>query len=123
MNKYDYGKCAFPKNTKTKIRSKKVSDSRRYSILTEDLNCCIECGKYGINKHEIFGGANRERSKRDGLVIPLCTAEHHNQYDCKGIHFDKKLMQKWREIGQQAWQDYYNKTKEDFIKEYGKNYL
>ena len=46
---------------------------KRYSIITKDLEHCIECGRTGINKHEVFyGTANRKLSIEDGLVIPLC---------------------------------------------------
>lgn len=41
----------------------------------------------------------------------------------KGIRFDKEFMEYAHKTGQKAWQDYYNKTTEDFIKEYGRNYL
>ena len=40
-----------------------------------------------------------------------------------GIHFDKEFMDYAHKAGQQAWQDYYSKTKEEFIREYGKSYL
>ena len=75
----------------------------------------------GSHRHEVFGGANRQRSIKDGLVIYL-TPEMHNMSD-KGIHFNRTFMEYAHSVGQQAWMQYYNKTKEDFIKEYGKNYL
>jgi len=97
---------------------------KRYSIITNDLEHCIECGRTGINKHEVFfGTANRKLSIEDGLVIPLCESYHHNQYDCIGIHFDKDLNKKWKKIAQKKWQEHYGKTEEDFIKRYGKNCL
>lgn len=96
---------------------------KRYSIITKDLEHCIECGRTGINKHEVFyGTANRKLSIEDGLVIPLCEEIHH-QANVKGIHVDKKLNLKWKKIAQKRWQEYYNKTEEDFIKRYGKSYL
>ena len=41
----------------------------------------------------------------------------------KGIHFDKEFMDYAHKVGQQVWQDYYKRTIEDFIKEFGKSYL
>lgn len=103
---------------------KKVSDSKRYSIITDDLEHCIECGRTSINKHEIFfGTANRQLSKNYGLVIPLCNLYHHNQFECKGIHFNKELCEKWQKIGQKVFMEYYNKTIEEFIQIFGRNYL
>lgn len=103
---------------------KKIKDNQRYSIITDDLEHCIECGKTGVNKHEIFyGTANRQLSKNYGLVIPLCNYYHHNQFNCTGIHFDKELCDKWKKIGQEKFMKYYNKTIKDFIQIFGQNFL
>lgn len=102
---------------------KRISDSQRYSILTNDLKHCIICGTPNVNLHEIFGGRNRQNSKDYGLVIPLCQQYHHNQYECKGIHFDKELRDKWHKIGQKKAMDYYNLDIDDFIKMFHINYL
>ena len=97
---------------------------QRYSIITNDLEHCIECGRKNINKHEVFfGTANRKLSIEDGLVIPLCQYYHHNQFNCTGIHFDDKLNRKWKKIAEEKWIEYYGKTKEDFIRRYGRNYI
>lgn len=75
----------------------------------------------GSHRHEVFGGPNRQRSIKDGLVIFLIP-EMHNMSNA-GIHFNKQFMDYAHRVGQLAWMEYYNKTKEDFIKEYGKNFL
>lgn len=75
----------------------------------------------GFHKHHIFGGPNRNRSERDGLFIWL-TPEMHNMSD-KGIHFDKEFMNYAHQVGRVAWIEYYGKTLEDFIQEYGRSYL
>lgn len=76
---------------------------------------------YGSHRHEIFGGNTRQFSIEDGLIIFL-RPEMHNMSD-KGIHFDKKFMDYAHKVGQKAWQEYYNKTEEEFIQRYGKSYL
>ena len=96
---------------------------KRYSIITNDLEHCIECGNSNIELHEVFfGGRNRNKSIEDGLVIPLCKRFHH-QGNLVGIHKDKGLNLKYKKIAEQIWLEYYNKTIDDFIKRYGKNYL
>lgn len=75
----------------------------------------------GSHKHHIFGGANRKLSEQDGLFIYL-TPKLHNMSD-KGIHFNKTFMDYAHSVGQTSWIKYYNKTKEEFIARYGKNYL
>ena len=101
---------------------------KRYSIITDDLKHCIECKeKYilreNVELHEVFFGArNREKSIEDGLVIPLCKKEHHRG-NLIGIHKDRKLNYKYKKIAEKRWLEHYDKTTEDFIKRYGKNYL
>lgn len=96
---------------------------KRYSIITKDLEHCIECGRSNVEKHEVFfGTANRKLSIEDGLVIPLCKAKHHAG-NLIGIHKDQELNEKWKKIAQEKWQEYYGRTKEDFIKRYGRSYI
>ena len=83
---------------------------REFCIMPEDERWSTKRFA-GSHRHEVFGGANRQLSIKDGLIIFL-TPEMHNMSD-KGIHF----------IGQEVWQKCYNKTKEDFIARYGKSYL
>ena len=76
----------------------------------------------GLHRHEVFfGTANRQKSIRDGLVIFL-TPEMHNMSN-KGIHFNRNFDIAAKRSGERAWLDYYGKTIDDFIHEYGKNYL
>jgi hypothetical protein len=98
------------------------AEANRYSILTDDLEHCIICGKAPINKHEIFYGSNRHNSIKWGLVIPLCTAEHHVG-NAIGIHADKELDRIWKKKGQLAYMKHYNKNIDEFISVFGKNYL
>lgn len=100
---------------------KHIRDNQRYSILTDDLTHCIICGRPYVNLHEIFGGRNRQNSKDYGLVIPLCQELHHNQYQCKGIHFDKKLRDYWHKKGQKAFILKY--PNEKFLSIFKRNYL
>lgn len=96
---------------------------KRYSIITNNLDKCVECGRNNVELHEVFfGTANRKLSIQDGLVIPLCKAEHHCG-NLIGIHKDIDLNKKWKKIAQKKWMEYYNKNIDDFIKRYGQSYL
>ena len=98
MSKFE--KCIMPANP-------------RYSTERTPTHC---------HRHEVFfGTANRQKSISDGLVVFL-TPEMHNMSN-KGVHFNREFNLYLKRIGQQTWMDYYNKTAEDFIREYGKNYL
>ena len=93
---------------------------KEYSIMPEDPLWKTKRFS-GSHRHEVFGGPNRQRSIKDGLVIFL-TPEMHNMSNA-GIHFNKQFMDYAHKVGQLALMEYYNKTKEDFIKEYGKSYI
>ena len=76
----------------------------------------------GLVRHEIFfGRKNRQKSIEDGLVVFLKPVDH-NMSDY-GVHFNKTFDLELKQIAQKRWQEYYNKTTEDFIKRYGRNYL
>lgn len=90
--------------------------------LIDNCKVCFVCGTvYGLHKHHIFGGANRNKSEKDGCWCYLC-GEHHNLSN-KGVHFNKELDTRLKQTCQQLWMTKKNKTVEDFIKEYGRNYL
>ena len=95
-NKKDF--CIMPKSTK-------------YSIVRTELYC---------ERHEVyFSTAYRQKSINDGLIVFLTRKAHRGT---NGVHgkngnkFNRYLKNK----GKEAWINYYHKTEEDFIKEYGK---
>jgi hypothetical protein len=87
---------------------------------------CFLCGRNGnwdkLDRHHIFGGSNRRKSEKYGLVVYLC----HNRCHIFGknaVHKNADLMLKLHQYGQKKWMSEQGKTKEDFIKEFGRNYL
>lgn len=73
---------------------------------------------------EGYATKNRDYSIEDGLVI-FIPPEMHRLGE-KSVHRNPKYWRevvKIQEIAEQAWIDYYGKTKEDFRKRYGKNYI
>ena len=131
-NSHQIKKCTISSNNCTKYekkiskmskKSKKLAkmERERKSLFTDDLEHCIICGKAPINKHEIFYGRNRQNSIIYKLVIPLCTAEHHNQVGKTGIHFDKKLCNEWHIKGQKKFNEVYPDL--DFVEIFKRNYL
>lgn len=89
---------------------------KRYSILTNDLEHCIECGRPNIELHEVFYGKNRNNSIKYGLVIPLCKELHHRG-NLIGIHQDKELELKWKKIAQETFNN-----DEEFLKIFRRNW-
>ena len=75
----------------------------------------------GSHRHECIYGPNRKKSIEDGLVVFL-TPEMHNMSK-QGVHFNKELDLELKRLAQETWMKYYNKTKEDFIKRFGRSYI
>ena len=91
------------------------------SIISNERRCFI-CGSCrNLELHHVFGGANRKRSDKDGLTVYLCHACHNEPPN--GVHFNRRNSDRLKALAQERWQEIYNKTKADFIKAYGKNYL
>ena len=71
-------------------------EQKRFSILTDNLNQCYECGKTKdqtrIDIHEIFKGSNRKASMKNGFCIPLCRECHQRtEVDIKFYKKKKKI--------------------------------
>lgn len=87
---------------------------------------CFFCERNGavdpLDKHHIFGGAYRKKSEKYGLVVYLC---HH---DChifgeNAVHRNKEAMAYLHRYGQIKAMRENDWSTEDFIREFGKNYL
>ena len=94
---------------------------KRYSIIQNEKKCIV-CGTtQNIHIHEVFFGKNRQISIKDGLCVYLC-GRHHNQSN-EGVHFNHELDIKLKQIAERNWLEHYDKTIDDFISRYGKNWL
>ena len=93
----------------------------KMSILQRNKACYI-CGTtLNLHLHHIYGGtANRRLSDEDGCVVYLCQRHHTG---AAGVHHNRKIDLTLKARCEQAWLKHYNKTIEDFIARYGKNYL
>lgn len=93
------------------------------SIIKGDDEYCFICKQLGcLNPgtevhHMMFGTAKRKLADQDGLTVHLCNY-HHFMLHRHGLH--KEELQ---QLAEKTWLEHYNKTVEDFIKRYGKNYL
>ena len=77
----------------------------------------------GSERHEVFEGrtGNRQKSIEDGLVIFLTPERHRTGKNA--IHKDYEFWTEVKIIAEKRWCEFYGKTKEDFLKRYGRNYL
>lgn len=90
-----------------------------YSIITDERHKCYLCGSTRfIEIHHIFSNANRGKSTKYGLVVPLCRNCHRGS---NGVHHNYSKMLELRKIGQQAFMEKYLEL--DFLEIFGRNYL
>lgn len=102
---------------KIKNKSKKLAkaEKQRFSILTNNLEICYVCGKKKDHIHEIYKGANRQVSIRNGFCVPLCNKCHTRTEN--DIEFLRSLQIEC----QKAFEKIH--TREEFMKLTGRNYL
>lgn len=93
----------------------------RFSILQDEKKCYV-CGQeLGLHTHEVFFGKNRQNSIEDGCCVYLC-GRHHN-LSKEGVHFNHSLDLKLKKEMEKKWLETYDKTIENFIERYGRNYI
>lgn len=104
------------------------------SVFTSDFNKCavtnIYKGARRIEVHHVFGASNRTRSTFYGFVVPLVAEIHPNgasasDKECKRLtgmtlkELDTHLKRKCQEY----YENQLGKSREQFMDEFGRNYL
>lgn len=87
---------------------------------------CFLCGANGssdpLEKHHIFGGGLRNKSEKYGLTVYLCGNKCHRNGKY-AAHRNGDTALALHQYGQRKYMQNQNATIEDFIKEFGKNYI
>lgn len=86
------------------------------SLMQSD-QCCYVCLGITAARHEVYGGPNRQKSKRLGLWLCLCPTHHAI------MHAEPRKAQALKREMQRRAMDTYGWTTERFIREIGRNYL
>ena len=91
-----------------------------------DMRQCFLCGRNGsgdpLEEHHIFPGSLRKKSDQYGLTVYLCGERCHRNGK-HSAHKDPETMLMLKQYGQRKAMKENGWTTEDFIKEFGKNYL
>lgn len=104
------------KELKKKSNKLKKLESKRFSIITDNLKVCYICQKKAKRDlHEVFGGCNRQTSMKWGLVIPAC-GDCHTEWK-----INEELRKKYQQEAQLIFEEKY--SHELFMTEFKKNYL
>ena len=112
----------YPKKTR---RKKRVHHPK--SILQEKNGVCFLCDalegntrqQYGLHKHHVFFGPNRQRSEEDGMFVYLCMRHHETGPDA--AHRDKGSRVMLQVYAQEVYEKTH--TREQFIARYGRSYI
>lgn len=87
---------------------------------------CFLCGRNGtvdpLERHHIFGGPNRGKSEKYGLVVLLCGEECHRNGP-KSAHRCRETADYLHRWGERKWMEEQDGTEEDFRREFGRSYL
>ena len=90
------------------------------SIIQFEKECLVCKTTLNLARHHVFyGTANRKKSEKYGLTVYLC-ARHHNMSN-EGVHFNKPLDLKIKQMAQRKYEERY--SREEFIREFGRNWL
>lgn len=96
MSKLDnyYQNCAYPKPKKTGRKRKKMNGWKNKSN-----RVCKYCGKPYAERHEVFGGSNRQISIDNEFQVDVCR-KHHEELHANStewaINENKKLRQHYQ---------------------------
>ena len=83
---------------------------------------CFLCGNYEtVERHHLFGGPFRKKADRLKLTVMLCPWCH--QIDPDSAHKSAETALYLHKYGQQRAMREQGWSVEDFIREFGKNYL
>ena len=74
-----------------------------------------------LERHHIFGGANRKISEKYNLTVYLCDQCHRNGPEA--VHRNKDTMLTLHQYGQRKFMQEQNTDTTEFIRIFGKNYL
>ena len=93
---------------------------RLFSVFTDDMDHCMFTGCAPVERHHIFGGANKKLSEKYGFIAPLRPDLHPNGVfagkDAKNVDTLLKTM------AQTYYEEHYG-SREDFIREFGRSWL
>jgi hypothetical protein len=90
-----------------------------------DAHTCWRCGRNGyrdhLDRHEVFGGAMRQKSKELGLWVVLCHVRCHE--GDTGVHRDREFDLALKRTAQRYAMERYGWSVLEFRSRFRNNYL
>ena len=111
-----FGRKMAEKETKNGRKNKQ----EEFCIMPQSILYSTKRTHKYCERHEVyFSKAYRQKSINDGLIVFLTEESHRGTNGVHGKNGDK-INRQLKKLAQKAWMKYYKKTKEEFIREYGK---
>lgn len=101
---------------------KDIMAKKLWSIFTDDMDHCYFTGSPEVERHHVFGAANRSRSEVYGYVIPLHPTLHPNGAMFKRTKENLKIDKYLKQCCQRDYEKNHG-SRANFIKEFGRSYL
>lgn len=90
-------------------------------MIAKDEICYFCHNTKNLHLHHIFfGTANRKKSEKYGMTCYLCACHHNLGQKC--VHNNKEMDMILKQTAQRYFEENIG-TREDFMREFGKNYL
>lgn len=89
------------------------------SIIADNFDVCYFCHKPRQHIHHVMNAANKKKSEKYGLMIPVCML-CHGMIHC-GTSNDELNMRRVKQLAQRKFEELY--SRELWMQEFGKNYL
>ena len=85
---------------------------------------CIFCGvRVGLHRHHcLYGSSNRKNAERRGFVVYLCREHHTTGTNAVHRNPNGTLDIQLKMMCQKYYEKHYG-TRQEFIQEFGRNYL
>ena len=90
----------------------------------DDMDHCYFTGSLNVERHHIFEGRQgyKVKSEKRGFVIPLRPDLHPNGANFVRSKENLEIDRKLKEMAQEYYESHYG-SREEFMREFGKNYL
>lgn len=92
------------------------------SIIQKNTNRCLLCGSHRwLEWHHVFGAALKKKSEKYKLMVRLCHYCHNEPP--QGVHQNRERRRYLQAYAQKKAMAHYGWSREDFRREFYKNYL
>ena len=90
-----------------------IPNNDKYCYLCKQRGLYIE----GTDSHHCLFGNKKKYADDDGLTVQLCHRHHMR------LHSQQEHQIELKQLAERVWLEHYDKTIEDWINRYGKNFL